>query len=93
MNLTELNTAITLYKSAPPQAGPAIDWKTLLQLLPALLSIFIPNPALAAVITQLVQLVLNLFFPTAAATFQAARGAQAQTSAALATAIAAGSNP
>lgn len=95
MDMTELKSACDAYQAAP-SAAP-IDWKNLLSLLPALIAIFVPGP-LGAVITQIVQLVLNLLVPSAGMTFNMARAdhkAGTGPSAALVTAMTAspGSQP
>lgn len=61
--LAELKAACDRYKAAAPQAGAvgALDWTALLVILPAVLSLFVKDPALRDVITKVVDLLRGLF--------------------------------
>lgn len=59
----ELKQLVAAYKAAPPQNNPVgvFDWTMLLALLPALLSIFVKDANLAAIITKVIDILKGLF--------------------------------
>lgn len=59
----ELKAEIAAYKSAPraSDAPAALDWAILFTILPMILQLFVRDPALRAIINQVIDMLKNLF--------------------------------